>query len=246
MLRKSIACLTVVTCFLGGCNQPAVTLKAPAFQSSENTVRDWNDVAHRITSEMAGLGLLPSPWQPIPPNSVPPKPVFVKVLAHDSAFVRMVASELEADILRSGGIVALSPYGATVVNLDVDFVRWSPRDKPPGLLGTTAAIAAIPGIVIGASAPMSTWTAAVAASFATFGYGVFADAVLAMTPLTNAEAVWKATILAEDRVVMNLQQPVYIRAGDIPLYAKADAIAPSPSWTVGHPPLAARPMRYDP
>jgi hypothetical protein len=246
MLHKSVLCLTVATCLVGGCNQPAVTLKAPAFQSSENTIRDWNDVAHRITSQMTSLGLLPSPWQPAPADSTPPKPVFVKVLAQDSAFVRMVASELEADIMRTGGTVARSPYGATVVNLDVDFVRWSPRDKPPGLLGTTVAIAAIPGVVIGASAPMSTWTAADTASFAALGYGLFLDAVLAMTPLTNAEAIWKATIVTEDRVVMNLQEPVYIRAGDIPLYAKSNAIAPSPSWTVGHPQLAARPLRYDP
>jgi hypothetical protein len=239
-------CLAVVSCLVGGCNQPAVTLKAPAFQSSENTVRDWNDVAHRIAAEMAALGLLPSPYQPTPPVAPPPKPVFVKVLAQDSAFVRMVARELESDVLQSGGVVVRSPNGATVVNLDVDFVRWSPRDKPPGLLGTAAAITAIPGIVIGASAPMSTWTAAGAASFAALGYGLFYDAVIAMTPLTNAEAVWKATIITDDRVVMSLHEPVYIRAGDIPLYAKAAAIAPTPSWSNRQPSLAARPMRFDP
>jgi hypothetical protein len=245
-MRNSILCLTAIAWLLGGCNQPAVTLKAPAFQSSETTVRDWNDIAHRISSEMAAHGLLPSPWVPAPPNSPPPRPVFVKVQAPDSAFLRMLASEVQTDILRSGGIVARSPYGATVVNLDVDFVSWSPRDKPPGLIGTTAAIGAIPGIIMGASSPMSTWTWADAASFAAIGYGVFADAVLAMTPLTNAEAVWKATVLTEDQVVMSLQEPVYIRAGDIPLYAKADALAPSPSWSAGHPPLPARPVRLDP
>jgi hypothetical protein len=116
---------TVAACLLGGCNQPAVTLKAPAFQSSENTIRDWNDVAHRIASQMTSLGLLPSPWQPAPADAAPPKPVFVKVLAQDSAFARMVASKLEADVLRTGGTVARSPYGATVVNLDVEFVRWT-------------------------------------------------------------------------------------------------------------------------
>jgi hypothetical protein len=245
MLHRSLLCLTVVSCLAAGCNQPAVTLKPPAFQSSENTVRDWNDVAHRIAAEMTSLGLLPSPWQPAQPGSAPSKPVFVKPLAQDSAFVRLVAGELEGDVLRSGGAVARTPYGATVVNLDVDFVRWSPRDKPPGLLGTTAAIAAIPGIVIGASAPMSTWTAADAASFAALGYGLFADAVLAMTPLTNAEAVWTATIVTDDRVVMSLREPVYVRAGDLPLYARAAAVAPTPSWTDGHPPPLHR-MRYDP
>jgi hypothetical protein len=61
-MRKSVTlCLAASTAFLVGCNQPAVSLKAPAFQSSENTIRDWNDVAHRITSGMVSRGLLPAP-----------------------------------------------------------------------------------------------------------------------------------------------------------------------------------------
>jgi hypothetical protein len=221
MQRTVTVCLAAITCLLGGCNQPAVTLKAPAFQSSENTVRDWNDIAHRIASEMAARGLLPSSRQPVPANATLPLPVYVRAPAPGSAFLRVVASELEADILQSGGSVARTPYGATVVNLNVEFVRWSPRDKPPGLIGTTAAIAAIPGIVIGASAPMSTWTAADAASFAALGYGLFADAIIALTPLTNTEAIWEATIVTDDRVLLRLQELVYVRAGDIPLYARA-------------------------
>ncbi len=51
-------CLAAVVSFLVGCNQPAVTPKAPAFQSSENTIRDWNDVAHRIATQLTALGLL--------------------------------------------------------------------------------------------------------------------------------------------------------------------------------------------
>ena len=134
-MRNSILCLTAIACLLGGCNQPAVTLKAPAFQSSENTVRDWNDIAHRISSEMASRGLLPSPSVPAAPNTPSPRPVFVQVQAPDSAFVRVLASELQADVLRNGGIVARSPYGATVVNLDVDFVSWSRETNRLGSSG---------------------------------------------------------------------------------------------------------------
>jgi hypothetical protein len=159
--------------------------------------------------------------------------------------VRQVASELQDDILRSGGTIARSPTGATVVNLDVDFVRWGPRDKPPGLLGTTLGILAVPGIVIGASVPMSTWTAADAAAFTALGVGAFSDAVIALTPTMNAEAVWKATIVTPDRVIMNLQEPVYIRARDIPLYAKGTSLSPVASWT-GSAPLRTRLVRYDP
>lgn len=121
----------------------------------------------------------------------------------------------------------------------------SPRDKPPGLLGTTAAVLAVPGIVIGASVPMSTWTAADAASFAAMGVGVLTDAAIALTPTMNAEAVWEATIVTNDRVVMKLQEPIYIRAHDIPLYAKATNLSPVSSWS-SYAPLRARSIRYDP
>jgi len=244
MRRWSLPGLAAVTCLLSGCNQPAVTLKAQASQSSENTVRDWNDVAHRIAREMASRGLLPTYGRSARADILPAKPVFVRVQAPDSAFLRVVAEELTGDILKSGGSVGRTPTGATVVNLDVDFVRWSPRDKPPGMLGTLAAAAAVPGVVIGASVPMSGWVAADAAGFAAAGVGVLTDAVIAMTPLTNAEAVWKATIVTEDRIVMKLQEPVYIRDRDIPLYAKATSVTPIASWSDTERPLIARQLRY--
>ncbi len=252
MRRWTEFCLAAAACLLAGCNQPAVALKPPAFQSSENTVRDWNAVAYRIAAEMAWRGLLPPAYgQPeppiaVPPPVVPPPAVFVRVLAPDSAFLREVADTLEADILNRGGAIARAPAGATVVNLDVDFVQWSPRDKPPGLLGTTVAVAAIPGIVLGAAAPMSPWAAADAATWTALGLGAFSDLVIALTPTSNAEAVWKATIMAEDRLIMKLQEPVYIRDRDIPLYAKAAQLTPITSWAGEDPPLAARRLRYDP
>lgn len=247
MRRNPLYCLMAVSCILVGCNQPAVTLKPPAFQASENTVRDWNDVAHRISSEMAGLGLVPAyPTELAQPANVPPaRPVFVQSQAVDSAFVRHIADELEADILRRGGTIVRSPDNATVVNLDVNFIQWGPRDKPPGPLGTTLGVLAVPGIVINASQPMSTWTAADAASFAALGYGVLLDTLVALYPTMNAEAVWQATIVTNDRVVMKLQEPVYIRSHDIPLYAKAASLSPVSSWGRNMP-LRPRTIRYDP
>jgi hypothetical protein len=61
----------------------------------------------------------------------------------------------------------------------------------------------------------------------------------------NAEAVWEATIVSNDRMVMKLQEPVYIRAPDIPLYEKAASLHPIASWTT-HAPLPTRVLRYDP
>lgn len=244
-MRHLTVCMAAVTCLLAGCNQPAVTLKPPAFQDSENTVRDWNDVAARIAAEMTARGYLPGPERPPTPDVMPPMPVFIRVQAPDSAFVRAVADKLEDDVLRDGGTVARTPAGATVVNLDVNFVRWGPRDKPPGLLGTAAGLLSVAPIVIGASQPMSPWTAADAASFTAVGVGALVDAAIAMTPTMNAEAIWKASIVTNDRVVMMLQAPVYIRAPDIPLYAKATSLTPLSSWRA-EAPLATRVIRYDP
>jgi hypothetical protein len=225
---------------LMGCNQPAVAPKEPAFQSSESTIRDWNDVAHQIASTMAWMGLLTDSAHPASAGAGPP--VFVRVRAQGSAFAVEVAGELESDIVQGGGVVARSP---TVVNLDVNFVRWGPRDKPPGLVGTELAVLAIPGIVLGASAPMSTWAAADAAALTALGLGAFADAAIALTPTMNAEAVWEATIVTDDRVVMKLQEPVYIRAPDIPLYRKVASLGPMSSWSQPAP-LRARMIHYDP
>jgi hypothetical protein len=245
MRGHSTLCLAAL-CLLSACNQPAVTLKPPAFQSSENTVRDWNRVAHEIAAEMAAHALLP----PGPVTTGQPgystKPVFVRVQAPGSAFIRQVATELEADVLSRGGTVARTPAGATVVNLDVDFVKWSPRDKPPGLLASTVAVAAVPGLVTGYSVPMATWTAADAAAASAAGLAVLTDTVIAMTPTGNAEAIWEASIVTDDLVVVRLQEPIYVRDRDVPLYTKTMTLGPVVSWSDGNPALALRPLRLVP
>jgi hypothetical protein len=246
--RKAVV-LALLCGAVGGCNQPAVSLKPPAFQSSENTARDWNDVAHRIAAELTALGLAP----PLPTpgraglQTTEPRPVYVRVQAPDSAFIRQVADTLVDDLLRRGGAVAREPAGATVVNLDVEFIRWGPKDKPPGLKFTSlGAFVGVPAMVFGANQPMSTWTLADAGIFSALGYGVLADTLIALTPMTNAEAVWKATVVTDDRVVMRLQEPVYVREKDLALYAKSTALAPMASWSTQSASLTVRRLRYDP
>jgi hypothetical protein len=103
MQRLNMICLATATCILAGCNQPSVTLKPPASQSSENTVRDWNDVAHKISAGMALRGLLPVYSPSGEPVSPTPKPIMVRLQAPDSTFIREVAGELESDILKRAG-----------------------------------------------------------------------------------------------------------------------------------------------
>ena len=236
------AVIATVSMSLVGCNQPAVTPKLPAFQSSENTVRDWNDVADRIASQLGMVGLIPAAGTTAAPSG---RPIYIKLQAPDSAFVRSIAERLEADIMQAGGTISRRASDATVVNLDVNFIAWGPRDKPPGLLGTTAGILAIPPIVIGDSSPMSTWSAANAYAFAAVGIGMLTDLVIAVTPTMNAEAIVSATVVSNDQVIMKYSAPLYVRANDLPLYAKSVSLAATDSWT-SRPPLTPRPLRYAP
>jgi hypothetical protein len=236
-------CIAAVTWPLACCNQPAVTLKPPATQSSENTVRDWNDVAHEIASGMAANGLLAAPGQA--PVGSSATPFFIRVRAPDSTFIRQVADALEDDILQYGGAIARTPDDATVINLDVTIVAWGPRDKPPGLLFTTAALLGTPAILLAPAAPFGSWTAAGVAAAYAVGVGAVADTAIALTPTMNAEAVWDASVFTGDRLVMKLREQVYIREADIPLYAKSVTLGPVSSWERSAP-LHVRTIRYDP
>ena len=177
-----------------------------AFQDHETTVRDWKSVAHDIAGQMARGGLVPAYGQPeVAPGAPPPppsKPVFVRVRPPDSTFLREVADEFQADVLRRGGTLARLPFGATVVSLDVDVVTWSPGTYRPGFLP-----------VLGDA----------------FAF-IFAGA-----PNTKTEAVWKATVEANDQEVLKIVEPVCVRDDDAPLYSKPV-----------YPPLEARLIRYDP
>src|SRR3954452_1800521 len=136
----AITYLLIGVVSLAACNQPAVTPKMPAFQRSENTVHDWDGIADKIASALGANGLLPGVAPPGSLAVAPARPTFIKLQGPDAAFLQAVGGRLEADILEAGGSIARTPAGATVVNLDVNFVSWGPRDKPPGLLGTTAGI----------------------------------------------------------------------------------------------------------
>jgi hypothetical protein len=216
MQRYAVLCLMAAAWLLAGCNQPAVTVKAFALQSSENTVRDWDDIAQAIAAGLVASGLLPKPGWQVP--ATVPVPVFIRVCAPDSTFIRAVADSLASDVLASGGTVARTAEGATVVNLDVTLLAWGPRDKPPGLIGLGVAF---------------------------LGIGPVSDLIVAMIPTMNAEAIWDATVMTGDRVVMKLREPVYIRQPDIPLYAKVTSLGPVASWGSGDR-LPVRRVRYDP
>jgi hypothetical protein len=100
--------------------------------------------------------------------------------------------------------------------------------------------------VIGASVPMSRWTAADTAAFSAVGLGVAADTIIALTPTSNAEAIWDASVVTDEQVVMRLRQPVYVRNRDIPLYTKTADLTQVASWSDGGAVLAPRLLHLDP
>jgi len=239
------AAMVSMAAAVAGCNQPAVALKPLAFQESATTVRDWDRVAHRISFEMVGRRLLPGYGTPPDPERMMFPAFYVYVVQPESTFLHEVAEELQNDILHEGGHVARSPAGASVINLSVDFIKWSPRDKPPGGAFTALGAAAGVGILVGATTPWSHWTGAWDEALLATGAGLLTDTVIALTPTMNAEAIWEASIVSPDRLLFDLREPIYIREGDIPLYSGnvrlAHISSPGPTST-----LVARRIRLDP
>ncbi len=94
--------------------------------------------------------------------------------------------------------------------------------------------------------PLSTWAAAGVVSAGLLGVGVLADGIIAITPTTNAEAVWEATIISHDQILMKVQEPVYVRADDLALYAKTVNLSPLTTWSSSTMPLGVRAIRFDP
>jgi hypothetical protein len=200
-MRPCTTLCFVALCSLSGCYQPIITPRLPDLQSAEVTIRDWNTIAHRIASALASRGLVPSESTDVlmsAPAAVSVKAVFVRVQAPDSAFINEVAIELERDILSGGGTIARTPSNATVVNLDVDFVKCGPRPHRADFGGD------------------------------------------------YAEAIWQASVVTGDRVIMQLQRPMYIQTQDIPLYSKTVNLSRSVSWNDNAAALPARQIRLAP
>ena len=219
MILRSFAVLVGLV-IVGGCTQPAVAPKAPSFQASENTARDWNTVAGRIANLMSERGYLAPPANlkmPTPQTPVSYGRFFVNVVAPGSTFLHEVRAGLQTEILARGGTVSRSPADAAVVNLDVDVVHWGPRTNGTGGLGTVAGLATGAAILLASGGPYSSASGFGIAA----GTGIAVDAILSLVPDTNVEAVWEASILRGGEVLMEVSGPVYVGRYDAPLYESA-------------------------
>ncbi|HEX2941473.1 MAG TPA: hypothetical protein VHO91_10525, partial [Rhodopila sp.] len=58
------------------------------------------------------------------------------------------------------------------------------------------------------------------------GSGIALDLIKSMTPDTNVEAVWKASIYKDGALLMEDRAPVYIQADDAYLFASRTHLSP--------------------
>lgn len=235
VISRKLFVAAAIAALLCGCTRPAVAPKPPSFQDQANAVRDWEDVARQIAGDMVRAGLLPDPLHPATTPSWN-QPFYIQFSAQRPQFLHEVAESLEAEIVQHGGIVVRSPYGAAQINLDVDVVRWSPRNRLPDLTYTAAGLAGGTAVVLGNQPPLTP-----AAGFGLLaGAGILADLARTMTPHTHTEIAWGAQIIEGSRVVFAARYPMYIADADLALYEPAP---PPPPPLVG-PPLVQ--LRYAP
>jgi hypothetical protein len=125
----------------GGCAEPAIGWKPPAFQDSAITVRDWRDIAESAVVSMENKGAIPTPGHPPRPDGLPlPGPYYVHVMSQGSTFLEELKLGIEQRLQKRGFQIARVPAGATVLNLDVDVITWSASRPFPGYLPVAAAL----------------------------------------------------------------------------------------------------------
>ena len=223
MLRLHHSALLAASVVLAACaqSQPPVAVKIDNRpQESANTVRDWDKVALRITTELAQRGMLITPQPGITPATPPWGPYYVHVLTPRSTFLQSVAESLRTNIVNSGGAIARTPAGAVVINLQVDHVKHGPREQPAGgeftALGTAVAVGAA---ISGGTPYANPWIAAAVAGGSALAGGILADAYLSQYPLMTGEVMWRASIVTPQQVLMRVGSTVYVSSGDLALYA---------------------------
>lgn len=197
---------------ISGCARPGVVPKPFALQERENAARDWHAVGVAIADNMADRRLLPArPMHPVAGLPVPPGRYYINLLRPTIPFLREVRDSLKADIIARGGAVSTTPADSLVVNVDVVSVAWSKEHLAPGGEWTLAGLAAGGGEVLAANGPYSP-----AAYFGlAAGLGIALDVIQSLSPETNVEVVWKASIIQGDTYLMEALAPVYVRAGDL-------------------------------
>lgn len=226
---------------LAACSLPAVAPKPPGFQESGIAVRDWDRVAQRIAAALVDRGLLSRQATVLGVPSPVGGPLYIHVTTHGSTFLESVRTSLQTEILARGGTLSRTSANAVVLNLGVEVVQWGSRPRPPGGLGTLVGAGSGAGILLADAAPIGIAGAAGLA----VGTGIALDLIKAVTQTETAEAVWTASVVTADRVMLQLREPLYVAGADVALYYGRSTLAAAPSLLPAAM-MPARPLRYAP
>jgi hypothetical protein len=120
--RRALAALAIAA-GLAGAAHPALAAGEPSLQRGAQAVRDWDNAAVRFVNSMQTKGFIPSPVK-VPGRTPFPPPYYINVTVPGSTFLEEVKQSIEWELLDRDLSVARSPVGATVINLDIDVVRW--------------------------------------------------------------------------------------------------------------------------
>jgi hypothetical protein len=118
--RLALAALVVAG--LAGAARPTFAADG-GLQRSADAVKDWQNAAVRFVDSMQQKGFIPSPIR-VPGRTPYPPPYYINVMSAGSTFLEELKQSIEWQLLDRDLTISRSPAGATVINLDIDVVKW--------------------------------------------------------------------------------------------------------------------------
>jgi hypothetical protein len=124
MSTAHIRAVVAAAALLSGCAPTGDSPNQVSHQIGVNRLHDWDATVARVAQSMAQRGVI------VPANSAVTTtptagPYYVHVMAPGSTFLEEARRAMESELLRRGAEVARSPAQATVINLDLDVIRWA-------------------------------------------------------------------------------------------------------------------------
>ncbi len=88
-----------------------------------DAVKDWQNAAVRFVNSMQQKGFIPSANR-VPGRTPYLPPYYINVMSPGSTFLEELKQSIEWQLLDRDLTISRTPVGATVINLDIDVVKW--------------------------------------------------------------------------------------------------------------------------
>lgn len=253
MLKRSVSALAIMAALAACTNQPLVQPREIVMQERLQTAYHWQVIAERTTdkllAKLATVEDFDQSGHSVAGASsrkmMAERPIYLRPLDPNMPFARAFHDLMVRELMLRERRVVSSPYGATVVNYNVQSIlhnQISPRDKyHPGDLTY------VTGIVAGAAFISEQWST----SHAYLGYiGIAAIADLYLigrhwlTDAPNGEVVITAEVANEQGPIFRSADIFYVNDTDLGQYAHTFGVRPmTPMLTGAKGPAPETPMR---